>query len=130
MRAHPQFLVLLGLGVASASCGAREAPIPADKRAFIGTWRGSSGFTLAIDSAGFASVVQTLRPELPDSADLSIKVAPPVIAHIQVHFPNDSTLELITPHLYAREYRITRAPYLADGRWHLGLDGVALDREP
>jgi hypothetical protein len=130
MRAHPQLLVLLVLGVVCVSCGGREAPIPADKRAFIGTWRGSFGFTLAIDSAGFASVVQTLRPELPDSANLSIKVAPPVIAHIQVHFPSDSTLELITPHLYARDYRITRAPYLSDGRWHLVLDGVTLDREP
>ena len=130
MTAHPQLLVLLVLGAASVSCGGREAPIPGEKRAFIGTWRASSGFTLAIDSSGFASVVQTLRPELPDSANLSIKVAPPVIARIQVHFPSDSTLELITPRLFARNYRITRAPYLADGRWHLVLDGVDLEREP
>jgi len=129
MRVDPQLVVLV-LGLACASCGGGERPIPADKRAFIGTWHSSSGFTLAIDSAGFASVIQTLRPDLPDSANLSIKVAPPVIAHIQVQFPSDSTLELITPHLYARDYRITRAPYLADGRWHLVLDGVTLDREP
>ncbi len=110
--------------------GGRERPIPADKRAFIGTWHASSGFTLAIDSAGFARVVQSLRPNLPDSANLSIRVAPPLIPHIQVRFLSDSTLELITPGLYARVYRITRAPYVADGRWHLVLDGVVLDRGP
>lgn len=130
MKAHPHLIVALVLGVACVSCGGREVPVPADKRAFIGTWRASSGFTLAIDSAGVASVVQTLQPELPDSANLSIKVAPPVIARIQVHFRSDSALRLVTPRLYGRDYRITRAPYLADGKWHLVLDGVALEREP
>ena len=130
MRRSRHACLLLAVAALCTSCSAREAPIPADKRAFVGTWTASTGFTLVIDSSGFANVIQTLRPQLSDSENLSIRVAGPIIRRIQVHFPNDRTLQLITPHLYAREYRITRAPYQADGRWHLVLDGVALERTP
>jgi hypothetical protein len=130
MRRSRCGLLLLAFGALCTSCSARETPIPADKLPFVGTWTASSGFTIVIDSSGVANVIQTLRPQLPDSENLSIKVAGPIIRRIQVHFPNASTLELIAPRLYAREYRITRAPYQADGRWHLVLDGVALDRTP
>ena len=122
--------LLLAFCAVCASCSARETSVPADKLTFVGTWTASSGFTLVIDSSGLANVIQTLRPQLPDSENLSIKVAGPVIRRIQVHFPNPNTLELIAPRYYGREYRITRAPYQADGRWHLVLDGVALDRRP
>lgn len=132
MSRRPPVLSLLALGALCLSCGGgrSETPIPGNRRAFIGSWRAPSGFTLTINAGGFASVVQTQRPDLPDSENLSIKVAPPVIGHIRVYFPNDRMLQLISPHLYAREYRVTRAPYREGGTWHVVLDGVTLDRTP
>jgi hypothetical protein len=130
MSRLPLRSLLLALGALCASCSTRETPIPHDKQAFVGTWTARTGFTLVIDSSGFANVIQTLRPELPDSENLSIKVAGPIVRRIQVHFPKDRTLRLIAPHLYARDYRITRAPYQAEGRWRLVLDGVVLERTP
>ena len=131
MLLRSQLLAAVAVAVASLSCGSggREGPIPADKLAFVGTWRAHSGFTVDVHADGFANVVQSQRPELPDSEDLSIRVAPPVISHIRVAFRGEGTFVLISPRNYAREYHITRSPYLQGGTWLMALDGVTLTRQ-
>lgn len=103
-------------------------PVPQDKREFVGVWRSASGFVLRVKAGGTAAIAQIPDTAHPDAGALNIKVAPPVINDLRVEFHGDSTMLLITPLLYAREYRVDRAPYLDGDTTKMTLNGVTLIR--
>ena len=124
-------LLLCGLGLISSSCGVGEGakPIPPEKESFIGVWRSTSGFELEILAVGKANLRQIRYKSDPDWDRLNIKVAPDRLEGLQVRFVGDSTLELIEPLNYGRDYRINRSPYSENGQSKMMLNGVILIRD-
>jgi hypothetical protein len=107
----------------------KATPVPRDKEAFVGKWKSISGFTIKMKASGVADLSHNLSEAGPDYDRLCIKVGLPVIKDTFVKFKGDSTLEVLKPTLYAKDYRIECVPYQEDNHLKMVLNGVTLIRQ-
>jgi hypothetical protein len=103
-------------------------PIPADKRAFVGTWESKSGFIMDIHADGRADLTHNLTQTDPDYEKLCITVGAPAIKGIEVKFLNDTSFEVFKPLTYAKVYTIQQLPAQENHRWTMVLNGVTLTK--
>jgi hypothetical protein len=126
-RVLPTLLVVCAL----SACGIFDSkvPIPEDKRAFIGVWKTSFGFTLDLRENGAAYLKQVGASGSQDFDAVTIPLAPLNSTELEAHFRGDSTILIIKPSFYAKEYRITRAPYQEGNRMKMMLNSVAFIKD-
>jgi hypothetical protein len=104
-------------------------PVPSDKSMFVGIWNSGSGFELQIRSDGTAKILQDVNDRGAAYEHLNIKVAPSHIDGASVEFRGDSSLVVVKPAYYAREYRIDKYPYFDSALYKMVLNGVTLVRQ-
>ena len=110
-----------------SSCG--PTPIPENKTNFVGQWKSQSGFLIEIKADGTADIQQKISQTEPDFEYLCIKVGPPIIKDLSVKFIDDSTLEVLKPTLYAKAYKISKAPFRDQDNFKMILNNVELTRQ-
>lgn len=104
-------------------------PIASEKTSFVGVWKSASGFELRIMANGEAMITQNMQDRGVDNEKLNIKVAPSHIRGANVEFQGDSTLCVVRPGYYAREYTIDTFPYADSNTYKMVLNGVVLVKD-
>ena len=122
-------VLIMSLLLISCEMFVRATPIPRDKEVFIGKWKSSSGFMIEIKPNGMANLLHNLGNSDPEYDKLCIKVGPSVIKDILVKFTGDSTLKVVKPTVYAKDYRIERFPYLENNQLKMVLNDVTLVKQ-
>ena len=104
-------------------------PISPEKNLFVGVWKSASGFELRILANGEAMITQNIQDRGVEYENLNIKAAPSHIRGANVEFPGDSTLCVVRPGYYAREYTIDTFPYADSNMYKMVLNGVVLVKD-
>jgi len=112
MRAkHCAFLLLAAALALLQGC---DAPIPPDKTAYIGEWRGAD-MRLAISSDGY---VDYARQKGSGKTSIQAPIA---------RFEGDDLVVGIG--WFTTTFKVSQPPYFFDGAWRMVVDGVALTRD-
>jgi hypothetical protein len=124
---HSLPLLLVSLCWVFISCG--PTPLPDDKLAYVGQWKGQSGFLLDIKADGTADIEQRVSPSDPEYGRLCVKVGPPVIRGMRVAFLSETVVEVSVAMKYARTYTIDRPPFREGTETKVVLNGITLTKQ-
>ena len=127
-------LVILSALVAAALLSAcsifdDKTPVPEDKKSYVGLWKTESGFTLDLRENGAAYIKQIGASGNPVFDAVTIMDAPLNSPEMLALFQGDTSILLLKPMYFAKEYKIDRAPFQDKTRTKMVLNGVAFVKQ-
>ncbi len=123
---HLPVLMIMQGALISCVSSVKPVPVPDHKKAFIGVWTARAGFKMEIKSSGTADVYESNLISSPDNDTLVIGVIPEYAKDMIVEFSGDTLLIIKKPLVRAREYQITKNPFMDGDTCKMILNGVLL----